>query len=310
MALTGTSNWASAVLINYVTDEIRTLEPNLVFAEFGERKDVPAGYRTLTFPQTNQLITSAASSITEGVNPVAYQWNATAYTATETQFGMVVQITDILQRDSFINTIDKCTEQIRFALSRRLDNFLQSTVNGSSNGVLYAGGKTSRASLGSGDLFDISLYTRGIRDLRNVNNNGLKPFANGAYAVIMSPLVETDFMNNTNAGGWGDFARYSSPEDLKAGRLGHFRGGMVYTSPNVQTFSSSQTVHPVTFIGRQSFGWGFYQQITPYLVNTADSNNPLNVYTSVGGKFAAAVTRFEDTSTSYRIVRAECVASA
>lgn len=68
--------------------------------------------------------------------------------------------------------------------------------------------------------------------------------------------------------------------------------------------------YPTTFIGSNSFGWGFKQPITPILVTTPDSNNPLNLFTSIGGKFAAAVTRFEDASGSTRIIRAETAISS
>jgi N4-gp56 family major capsid protein len=301
--------WSSTLLTAYITKEIQTLEPNLVFANFGVKQDVPKGYHTLAFPQTVQILSTAVSSITEGTNPTAYIWNSTAYTSTVTQYGIVVQITDILARNSAIDTINSCTRQIRAAVSRQLDNYLQSTVNGSSVGVIYAGGRATRAALGAGDLFDTALYTKGIKNLRSVNNAGVKPFANGAYAVVMDPATESDFMNNTNAGGWLDLARYSDPEALKAGKGGHFRGGMIYTSPNVQTFSSTITAHPVTFIGQESFGWGFYQPITPTLINTPDHGNPLNLFTSIGAKFGAGVTLFEVAAANYRVARAECAVS-
>lgn len=310
MALTSTTSWNSGLLINYVTDEVRTLEPELEFARFGMKRDVPKGFHTLAFPQTAQVPTSSVESLNEGVNPVAYPWSATAYTSTITQYGIVIEVTDILVRNSAIEVIDSAVTKIRSAVARQLDNFLQSTVNGGTGGVLYAGGRTSRATLGAGDIMDTTLYTRAIRDLSKVNNNGLKPFANGAYAVIMHNSQAYDLMSNTNSGGWLDVGRYTSVSDLLAGKVGKFRGGMVYESPNVQTFSSTQTVYPATFLGQESFGWGFFQQVTPELVSTPDSNNPLNLYTSIGAKFGAGVTRFEDTSTSYRIVRAESVVSA
>ena len=305
-----TGDWSASVLINYITDEIRTLEPNLEFAKFGVKRDVPKGLAVLAFPQTTQIVTTAVSTITEGTNPSAYSWGSTAYTSNVTQYGLFVQVTDILVRNSAIEVIDSAMRQIKASLARKLDNALQSTVNGSSNGVLYAGGRNARASLGSGDIMDTTLYTRGIRDLSKVNSNGVQPYANGAYAVIMHNSQEYDLMSNTNSGGWLDVARYATPSQIIEGKVNAFRGGMVYRSPNVQTFSSNQTVYPATFIGKESFGWGFFQQITPILVTQADSNNPLLLYTSIGGKFGLGVTLFENGSTSYRIVRAETAVSS
>jgi N4-gp56 family major capsid protein len=308
--LTTTSQWSANLLINYVTSIVRHLEPELQFAKLGVKKDVPKGFATLAFPQSTQVATSNVSQISEGVNPTAFQWKSDAYTSAITQFGIVIQVTDILVRNSAIEVVDNCALEVKLALSRQLDNFIQTTVNGSSNGVLYAGGKTSRAALGAGDLIDTTLYTKAIRNVAGVNNNGLKPFVGGFYAIICHINQEFDLMSNTGAGGWLDNGRYTSVDDLLAGKMGDFRGGRFMRSANVQTFSSTVTVYPMTVVGNESFGWGFFQPITPYIVSTPDSNNPLNLYTSIGGKFGAGATRFEDTSTSYRIARIESAVSA
>ena len=68
-------------------------------------------------------------------------------------------------------------------------------------------------------------------------------------------------------------------------------------------------VFPTTVIGDQSFGWGYFQEPTPILVTTPDSNNPLNLFTSIGGKLTLGVTRFEDTVGTVRIIRAESAIS-
>jgi len=308
--VTTTTQWSAQLLINYVTSIVRHLEPELQFAKLGVKKDVPKGFATLAFPQSQQIATTNVSQISEGTNPTAYQWGVNAYTSGVTQFGIVVQVTDILVRNSAIEVVDNCALEVKLSLGRQLDNSLQTTVNGSSYGILYAGGKTSRAALGAGDLIDTTLYTKAIRNLAGVNGNGLKPFVGGWYAVICHPNQEFDLMSNSGAGGWLDTGRYTSVDQLLEGKMGDFRGGRMMRSPNVQTFSSTVTVYPMTFIGHESFGWGFFQPITPYIVSTPDSNNPLNLYTSIGGKFGLGSTRFEDASTNYRIARAESAVSA
>jgi len=308
--VTTTTQWSSQLLINYVTSIVRHLEPELQFAKLGLKKDVPKGFATLAFPQSTQIAAGSTSQISEGTNPTAFQWGSTAYTSGVTQYGIVVQVTDILVRNSAIEVVDNCALEVKLALGRQLDDALQSTVNGSSNGIIYAGGKTSRASLTASDLCDITAYTKAVRNLSGINGNGLKPFIGGYYAVVAHPNQEFDLMSNTGAGGWLDTGRYTSVDQLLEGKMGDFRGGRMMRSPNVQTFSSTVTVYPMTFLGHESFGWGFFQPITPYIVSSADSNNPLNLYTSIGGKFGMGVTRFEDAAGSYRIARIESAVSA
>lgn len=310
MTLTTTSTWSANLLINYVTSIVRHLEPELQFAKLGVKKDVPQGFATLAFPQSRQIATASVGSISEGVNPTATGWNSDAYTSGITQYGLLIQVTDVLVRNSAIEVVDNCALEVKYAMARELDNALQTTVNGSSNGVLYAGGKLSRAALGAGDLLDTVTYTKAIRNLAGVNNNGLKPFVGGFYGVITHTSSEFDLMSNTSQGGWVDMGRYTSVNDLIAGRMGDFRGGRVMRSPNVQTFASTVTVYPTTVVGMQSFGWGFFQPITPIIVTSPDSNNPLDLYTSIGAKFGLGSTRFEDSSSSYRIARIESAVSA
>lgn len=312
MGITTTSNAAAATLINYVTAEIKVLEPLLQFAKLGVHRDIPKGFDQLTFPQGNTIqttsvttIASSSSRTTEGTNPPATTWGTTAYSSGYTQYGIVVQLSDILMRNSAFELVQSCLREVKASLARQIDNYIQNVVNAGTN-VGYSGGKSSRATLAAGDLISIPDYTYGINKLRVAASAtgvaaGLMPFMNGKYAVIAHPNIENDFMNNTGAGAWLDLSRYNQTDRLESGHVNGFRGGIMMTSANVQTFSSNVTVYPTTFIGLESFGWGYFQVPTPIIVTTPDNYNPLNVYASLGAKAAIAATRFEES----RIFRLE-----
>lgn len=296
------SAWASNVLLDYVTEEIRTLEPDLYFAHMGVQRNVPKGYDVLNFPQTNSIVANSVSSLTEGTNPTSFTWGATTYRGTASQQGLIIQLSDLLVRDSAIEVISAAVRQVRLALARSIDNLLQTTVNAGTT-IVYAGGKSTRASLAAGDLIDTSTYVTAIKKMRNAN---VRPFEGKYYGVVIYPGVETDLMLNTSTGAWIDIGRYSSAQELREGKMGDFRGGRILSSANVQTFASTVTVYPTTVFGEESFGWGYFQEPEPILVTTADSNNPLNVYQTVGAKMTLGVTRFEEA----RITRIESAVSA
>lgn len=314
MAVTTRTQWASDLLINYVTMEIKTLEPLLLFARMGVQKDVPMGFDQLVFPQTNQIATSSVSTIVpaglgEGVNPSAVTWGSVAYKSGLTQYGLIVQVTDILVRNSAIEVVDNAIRQTRLALARQLDAFIQTVANGSTTaaGIVYAGGKASRAALTAGDLIDQTLVKRAVRILRGFN---VDPYEGGFYWALAHPFSETDLMSNTSTGSYLDMGRYTSVDDLKVGKYGGLNGIRLLASANVQTFSSNVTVYPVCVGGFESFGWGYFQQPTPVITMTPDSNNPLNLYSTLGGKAAIGATRFEDSSSAVRIVRIESAVSS
>lgn len=253
--------------------------------------------------------TEGVAAITEGTNPTSITWGATAYSSGPAQYGILVQVSDLLVHNSAIEVVDACARQVREALTRMVDTAIQTVVNGGSNGVIYSGAKTTRASLGAGDTITQTDVTRGVKYLRSSNAAGLRPFEGKYYAGVIHPQVMGDLMSNTQTGAWLDAGRYTSVDDLREGKMHDYRGVRYLESAWVSYFNSTTPVFPTTLVGEQSFGWGYFQEPTPILVSTADSNNPLNLFTSIGGKVTLGVTRFEDTPGTQRIIRVESAIS-
>lgn len=359
MALTNRStNWgggsanASELLVAYINDEIRTLEPDLQYARLGVRRDAPKGFDRILFPQTNQIpvkinvnisssvtsygsmvgggiggsvwgagasvegqanvapgapvsSTAGVAAILEGTNPTSVTWGATSYGSGPFQFGILVQVSDLLVRDSAIEVVDSASRQVRESLARLVDTVIQTVVNAGTNGVIYSGGKTARTGLAAGDILTQSDLIKGVRNMRAANAAGVKPFDGKYYAGIIHPFSMADAMSNSATGAWQDMVRYSSVDDLKEGKMGDFRGIRFMETAYQNFYNSTVPVLPTTLVGDQSFGWGYFQQPTPILVTTPDSNNPLNLFTSIGGKVTLGVTRFEDKPGVYRVTRIE-----
>jgi len=343
----GASTNVSELLIGYIRDEIRVLEPQLQYARLGVRRDSPKGYDRILFPQTNQLpvqinvsiegalggsvfgagasiqggqaatargfpvsSTQGVAAITEGTNPSAITWGSTSYSTGPYQWGILVSVSDLLVHNSAIEVVDACVMQVKNSLARLIDTAIQTVVNAGTNGVIYAGNKTARTGLAAGDLITQSEMNKAYRNLAASNAAGLRPYDGKYYVAVIHPFAESDLMSNTASGSFNDVGRYTSVDDLRAGALGDFRGIRYLRSAWQNYFNSTVNVFPTTVLGEQSFGWGFFQQPEPILVTTPDSNNPLNLYTSIGGKVTLGVTRFEDAVAIYRIARVESAVSS
>ena len=344
----GASGNTSELLVAYINEEIRVLEPQLQYARLGVQRDAPKGYDRILFPQTNQLpvkvnvsiqggITGSVwgagggmpsvgggtdgssnspvsssygvAAITEGTNPTAITWGATSYGSGPYQFGILVQVSDLLVRDSAIDTIQACSRQVQNALARMVDDIISNVVNSGTNGVIYSGNKTSRTGLGAGDIITQADAHRAYKYLASSNAAGVRPFSGNYYAAVIHPMVEADLMSNTSTGSFNDVGRYTSVDDLRAGAMGDFRGIRYLRSAFQNYFNSTVPVFPTTFVGDQSFGWGYFQQPQAIMVTTPDSNNALNLFNSIGGKVALGATRFEDTAAAVRIMRVESAIS-
>ncbi len=351
----GAATLTSELLVSYISDRIMPLEPELVYARLGKRKDVPKGFDRIVFPQPNQIPVkinvsmltvggpgvggsgsvwgagvsilggdpnSVASggypvssvygvaAVTEGTNPSAITWGANSFSTGPAQYGVLVQVTDLLVRGSAIEVINEASQQVQLALTRMVDTVLQTVVNAGSNGVIYSGAKTSRTALGAGDTIAQSDLNRGVTWMRASNAAGVKPYEGGYFAGIIHPNAMGDLMSTTSSGSWVDVGRYTSVDDLKAGKMSDFRGVRFLQSAWQNYFNSTVPVLPTTLIGDDSFGWGYFQQPQAILVTTPDSQNALNLYSSIGGKVTLGVTRFNDTPGYVRIVRIESAFTA
>ncbi len=344
----GATQLTSELLVSYISDEIKVLEPELQYARLGKRRDAPKGYDRIVFPQTNQIpvkinvsmvttggptsmtgggsvwgasgsiqgqaavapgapvsSTEGVAALLEGTNPTAITWGATSYSSGPAQYAILVQISDLLTHNSAIETIDACTMHVRNALARLVDTALQTVVNSGVNGVIYSGNKTTRASLGAGDIITQTDMIRAYRTLAASNAAGAKPWDGAYYAAVIHPNPETDLMSNSQTGSFIDVGRYTSVDDLRKGAMGDFRGIRYLRSAYQNFFNSTVPVLPTTVLSQDGYGWGYFQEPTPMLVTTPDSNNPLNTYTSIGGKVTLGCTRFEDSIGTVRIVRVE-----
>lgn len=263
----GASNNTSELLISFINEEIKVLEPDLQYARLGVKRDAPKGYDRILFPQTNQIpvkintsmqttggpgfsgggsvwgagasiqggaaattpgfpvsSTEGVAAITEGTNPTAITWGAGSYSSGPAQYGVLVQVTDLLVHNSAIEVVESATREVRNAMARMVDTALQTIVNAGTNGVIYSGGKTSRTSIGAGDTIAQSDLVRAVKYLRSANAAGLRPFEGRYYVAVIHPQVMGDLMSNTATGSWLDAGRYTSVDDLLAGKMSEFRG--------------------------------------------------------------------------------------
>lgn len=349
----GASSNTSELLISYITDRLRVLEPDMYYARLGWQRNAPKGYDRITFPQVNQVpvqintsmvtvggpgtaagygsvwgagasiqggqtatapgfpvsSTEGVAAITEGTNPSAITWGATAYSSGPAQYGVLLQVSDLLVHNSAIEVVESVTEEVRAALARMVDTVIAAVVNSGTNGVIYAGGKTTRAGLGAGDTITQTDMNRAYKMLASANAAGLKPYAGKYYVAVVHPQVEADLMQNTGTGSFNDAGRYTSVDDLRAGALGDFKGIRYLRSAHQSYFNSTVNAFPTTVLGDRSFGWGYFQEPTTILTTTPDSNNALNLYSSIGGKVTLGVTRFEDSLGTQRIQRVESAIS-
>lgn len=310
MATTTTSNLESsqkALGIYFDSKVIESLQPHLYFEQFGTVEPVPQGNYTSRFFTFNKIATSSVASLTEGSGPTAISVSVNAIDTTPTQYGVSVEMTDLVAHTAVFDLINATLVEVGKAVARKIDEVIQTVVNAGNN-VLYGGGKTSRSALASGDKIDTLLILKGVQTARN---NSAPEFDGGGYPLIMHPAVAYDLMSNSSAGQWLDVNKYARPENIFKGEIGSIAGARVVQSPNVQTFASTVTVYPSTIIGKDAYRISYWLagKVNTYVYPPEQAvgiSNQLGQKGWVGAKVNMGVARTQEE----RLIRLETAATA
>ena len=256
---------------------------NLVHDQFGQKKPIPQGSgKTIEFRKFTPLA-KAMTPLTEGVTPPGKSLEATAITATVSQYGDFITQSDVLELTALDNTILEATKLLGRQAGLTLDTITRNVMQSGTN-VTYcpkADGTavTSRTALTNDCQLTVDVINQVVAKLRAQNT----PTIGGKYVAIIHPYVAYDLMSDER---WIDAHKYCKPENLYEGEIGEI-GGVRF----VQTTEAK--IYEGGVFGTLIFGDGAYgvTEITGGGLETivkqkgsAGTADPLNQRSSVGWK--------------------------
>lgn len=217
-----TGNDLSVEMKTFYSDYLIDLaEPELVHDQFGQKHPIPKnGGKTIEFRKYDSL-PKALTPLSEGVTPTGSKLNVTNLTATVSQYGDFVELSDVLLLTAIDNNLVHATELLASQAGRTLDTVTREVLNGGTN-VLYAGGANSRANLvggaGSGNNYlTVQDVRKAVRALKKMNT----PKYNGYYWGIIHPDVEYDIMDDPD---WKAPHQYVDTSNIYENEIGMIAG--------------------------------------------------------------------------------------
>lgn len=197
---------------------IRFATPKLVHAQFGQKRNIPSGGgKTVEFRKYSQL-PKALTALTEGVTPSGNKMNVTTITATVSQYGDYLQLSDMLILSAIDNNIVEATRLIGDQAGRTLDTVIREILNGGTSVQYAAGAVTHRYDLDqTSDKITVDAIKRASRYLQ-ANN---APMIDGSYVAIIHPDTAYDLMADTK---WEDAVKYTTSEKIFNGEIGRIAG--------------------------------------------------------------------------------------
>lgn len=219
-----TGNDLSAEMKTYYSDYLIDMaEPELVHDQFGQKHPIPKnGGKTIEFRKYDSL-PKALTPISEGVTPTGNKLNVSTITATVSQYGDYIEMTDLLILTAIDNNLVEATKLLGSQAGRTLDTVTREVLNGGTN-VLYADGKTRRGSLVGGDstaanndILRVLDVKKAVRALKVQNT----PKYNGSYVGIIHPDCAFDLMNDDE---WKYPHQYKDTSNIYEGEIGMIAG--------------------------------------------------------------------------------------
>lgn len=195
---------------------LRDAKPNLVHDQFAQKRNIPKnGGKSIEFRKFASL-PKALTPLTEGVTPDGSLMSATSITATVSQYGDYLKITDVVKMTTIDNVLVEAVSMLGDQAGRTLDTITRDTLAAGTN-VIYAGNQLSRSALTTDDVLNVKLVKKAATQLKRHNT----PKISGSYVGIIHPDVSYDLMNDEKFEAWHQYCR---PEELYDGEIGRIAG--------------------------------------------------------------------------------------
>ncbi len=245
----------------YIAEKVLPLtQRQLVAYQFGDKANLPKNRGTTYTASRYSRVPLPTAALAEGVASVGEALTLSQVTATAQQWGDLIEITDVgeltIKHDLFKQAIKLTAMQLAETFERNTFNTLMSGTN-----VIYAGGKTARASLTATDVMSVteinkafgSMFTTGVPMFDGTMEEDYKVSADRPvqtpkehYVSIMHPLPMQDLLANSTI---VTAFSYSQVERLYTNELGEWGGSRFTRSNMVPSFTGQGTVTATLLAG-------------------------------------------------------------
>lgn len=273
--------------------------PNLVHDQFGQKRPIPAGGgKTIEFRKFAPLA-KALTPLTEGVTPDGKSLEVNTVTATVSQYGDYVTMSDVLELTAVDNVIVETLKLLGRQGGATLDtvvrNVLQSGTNvtycpkfvkNTTTGEVQETAVTSRAGLDATAQLTVDVVQQVVAKLRAQN----APTIDGKYVAIIHPYVAYDLMRDPE---WIDAHKYAQPTNLYEGEIGEVAGVRFVQTTEAKVYTgtgcpSGLAVFATLFLGDGAYGTteiaGGGMETIVKQKGSAGTADPLDQRSSVGWK--------------------------
>lgn len=285
MATTTSSVFSAAITFKVQKEVLKNLRAALVWADpaYADEGTFTPGIDTLTFATIPDLAINT-TPLTEGTAPTARALTLSTVTLSTTQYGDLVEITDLAKVKSPFEVVNIASERVTRQAKESLDQVARDVIAASgTTRLIQTSANTVRADIASTE-YTTSAELRKLRTL--MVKAKIPTFSDGFYRLFVHPNVAYDIKSDTATGAFVDVHKYTDPSPILKSEVGRIEGFRVMEVINAPTFSSTTTVYRSIAVGDiKAWGAGSLQSLQTYHVAPGgDHTDPLAQKELVGWK--------------------------
>ena len=268
----------------YNRELLRTFEPELVHLQFGDEHRMPENSGLVMNMRKIIPLEANTNTLSEGEPGESVMLTETEVTVKLEQYGEYARCTDKLDLSHLDMNILRKTKLFGDAGARSIDAVVREELATCTN-VIYAGGKTSRASLTSADKLTSKELRKAVRMLKKANAQRF----GGYFVAIVGPEVVYDLQEDES---FVRVSQYSDSENIYTGEVGRLFGVRLVETSEAKIFSgagsSGADVASIIVLGKYAYGVTSWKGAKPRVIikpsGSAGTADPLDQISSVGWK--------------------------
>lgn len=281
---TGSADLSTEMKTFYSKYLITLAEPNLVHDQFAQKHPIPAnGGKTIEFRKYDSL-PKALDALTEGVTPHGRNMKVIPLTATISQYGDYIELSDTLLLTAIDNNLVQATELLASQAGRTLDTITREVLAGGTYVIHGEKDKLTRSALVGGessgnDYLTVKAIRMAVRKLKVMNAQKI----NGDYAGIIHPSCSYDIMDDP---AWQAPHQYVDTENIYANEIGRIAGVRFSESTEAKIFHADDLAVDETDGARNLTVYSYSTKVITIAekLATADASALVGRHIIVGGE--------------------------
>lgn len=247
---TTTADMSPTMKVFYDTALLENAREEMVFTQLGDKQ--PMKGNTVEWRKFNTFA-PALTPLTEGVIPTGQNFGMTAISASTTQHGDYVAVTDRLEMESYDDVIYGATEEMGAAEGVTFDTLTRNILVAGNSKVFAPKSDgtpvTERSGLDATCLLTPQLVAKVATWLKK----NKAPKINGYYVMVIHPSQAEDLRNSAE---WKEFHKYDDVAPIFNGEIGTLHGIRFIESNTVKVYKEEGGIatYAAIALGAKAFG--------------------------------------------------------